>query len=163
MTYTPFPVFALPLSCCLLMLRTVLFSLFLVICAVLPSSAHSNPSSQSLEQHNLKRNLILKTIAKIHMVHYVIVNKISLTYPDNKLCRRSIIPSPCPPRLHSYGPSSLSSCIVWLTLQLKYTSLFGIQKTPAIGQLNQSNLKVFNLTGTLPVIYKTHHSASPLS
>lgn len=69
------------------------------------------------------------------MTHYLIMNKISLTYPDNKLRRTSIVPFFFP--LHYYGPSSLSSsniCIVRLTKQLKYTYLFGIQKTPGIGQ-----------------------------
>lgn len=89
----------------------------LLICAVLPSSAHSDPFSQRLEQHNSKRKLILKTIAKIHMAHYLIINKISLTYPDNKLCRTNIVPFPPHPH-HCYGPSSLSSsniCIARLT------------------------------------------------
>lgn len=69
------------------------------------------------------------------MTHYLIMNKISLTYPDNKLRRTSIVPFFFP--LHYYGPSSLSSsniCTVRLTKQLKYTYLFGIQKTPGIGQ-----------------------------
>lgn len=69
-----------------------LFSLFLLICAVQPSSAHSNPSSQKLEQHNSRRKLILKTILKIYMAHYLIMHEISLTHTDNKLCRTSIVP-----------------------------------------------------------------------
>lgn len=129
-----FPVFTLSLLCCPFMLWQVLFSLFLLICAVPPSSAQIL-SHTALSNTIQRRKLHLKTIAKIHMAHSLIM-QISLTHPAYKVCRTRIVPSV----FSTLAGQVACYLLAHLLLGLLTASLLGIQKVTCIDQLNHSNI-----------------------
>lgn len=129
-----FPVFTLSLLCCPFMLWRVLFFLFLLICAVPPSSAQILPHT-ALSNTTPRRKLHLKTITKILMAHHLIM-QISLTHPAYRVCGTRIVPS----LFLTLTGQVACYLLANLLLGLLTASLLGIQKVTCIEQLKHSNI-----------------------